>query len=270
MLKDLNNKIDYENVILEREELRKYGGGCHQKIGVSFQNTFFGKIKSSKGETDNGSSFEERAIYKKDNFVSKATSINDIFPKKLSEYNFFKRKVIENSKKKLSLLRNKCIWISRQSALPNNQEIHESNIVWVSGLETWKNLAERGIWVHGTSDGLGEDIEPKIKSLTNNEWIKLTHLHSPISRIKNVIHTYELEKNKISLNLENTNYFYWMSSSAFKYAINKYPNIQNKFHFCGPGNTYNEIKKILGEGSNNLSIELSYKEWKNNILPSNG
>ena len=63
LLKDLNNKIDYENVILEREELRKYGGGCHQKIGVSFQNTFFGKIKSSKGETDNGSSFEERTIY---------------------------------------------------------------------------------------------------------------------------------------------------------------------------------------------------------------
>jgi hydroxymethylbilane synthase len=87
--------------------------------------------------------------------------------------------------------------ISRQSALPNNQEIHESNIVWVSGLETWKNLAKRGIWVHGTSDGLGEDMEPKIKSLTNNEWIKLTHLHSPVSRIKNVIHTYELEKNEI-------------------------------------------------------------------------
>ena len=46
LLKDLNNKIDYENVILEREELRKYGGGCHQKIGVSFQNTFFGKINN--------------------------------------------------------------------------------------------------------------------------------------------------------------------------------------------------------------------------------
>jgi hypothetical protein len=74
-------------------------------------------------------------------------------------------------------------------------------------------------------------MEPKIKSLTNNEWIKLTHLHSPISRIKNVIHTYELEKNEISLNLENKNYFYWMSSSAFKYAITRYPNVLYKFHF---------------------------------------
>ena len=111
-------------------------------------------------------------------------------------------------------------------------------------------------------------MDPKIKFLTNNEWVKLTHLDSPVSRIKNVIHTYKLEKNKISLNFENKNYFYWMSSSAFKYAITKYPNIQNKFHFCGPGNTYNEIKKILGDDSRNLTVELSYKDWKNNILPS--
>ena len=161
------------------------------------------------------------------------------------------------------------MWVSRQSALPQNQEIHSSNIIWVSGLETWKNLAERGIWVNGTSDGLGEDVDPNIQSLTKNEWIKLTHLNSPASKIKNVIHTYELEKNDILLNLENKNYFYWMSSSAFTYAIHKYPNIKNKFHFCGPGNTYKEIKKILGDESQNLTIELSYKDWKNKILPLN-
>ena len=268
LLKDLNNRIDYENVILEREELRKYGGGCHQKIGVSFQNTFFGKIKSSKGETADGNSFQERFVYQNIDVTDfKAISINEIFPKQLSDYNFFKRKVIEKSKKELSLIRNKCLWVSRQSALPQNQEIHFSNIIWVSGLETWKKLAERGIWVNGTSDGLGEDVDPNIQSLTKNEWIKLTHLNSPASKIKNVIHTYELEKNDILLNLENKKYFYWMSSSAFTYAINKYPNIKNKFHFCGPGNTYKEIKKILGDESKNLTIELSYKDWKNKILP---
>ena len=268
LLKVLNNRIDYENVILEREELRKYGGGCHQKIGVSFQNTFFGKIKSSKGETTDGNSFQERFVYQNIDVTDfKAISINEIFPKQLSDYNFFKRKVIEKSKKELSLIRNKCLWVSRQSALPQNQEIHSSNIIWVSGLETWKNLAERGIWVNGTSDGLGEDVDANIQSLTKNEWIKLTHSDSPASKIKNVIHTYELEKNDILLNLENKNYFYWMSSSAFTYAINKYPNIKNKFHFCGPGNTYKEIKKILGDESKNLTIELSYKDWKNKILP---
>ena len=34
-----------------------------------------------------------------------------------------------------------------------------------------------------------------------------------------------------------------MSSSAFELALSKFPSIRDKFHFCGPGNTYNEIKK---------------------------
>ena len=74
----------------------------------------------------------------------------------------FNRKLIERSLKELSQTKNKCIFISRQSALPQNAIIDNSNIVWVSGLDTWRNIAERGIWVNGSSDGLGEDMDPKI------------------------------------------------------------------------------------------------------------
>ncbi len=268
-LSEINNEADYENVILERKELQKYGGGCHQKIGVSFLNTHFGKLKYSKGENENGSAFYEKTIYKNHNLSSvKAKSCDEIFPADLSDYNFFNRVEIEKSNKKLSKLKDKCIWISRQSALPKDINIDLSNIIWVSGLETWKNIAKRGIWVNGSSDGLGEDIDSNIQYLTQNEWIKLTHLDAPMSKIKKVMFTYKLEKNNISYNLENKNFFYWMSSSAFKYALSKYPNIRNKFHFCGPGNTYNEIKKILGKDSKNLFIELSYNDWKSNILSS--
>ena len=63
LLYEINNEADYENVILERKELQKYGGGCHQKIGVSFLNTHFGKLKYSKGENENGSAFYEKTIY---------------------------------------------------------------------------------------------------------------------------------------------------------------------------------------------------------------
>ena len=77
-----------------------------------------------------------------------------------------------------------------------------------------------------------------------------------------------MEKNNISFNFENKTYFYWMSSSAFKYALSEHPSIRNKFHYCGPGNTYNEIKNILGHDSQNLFIELSYNDWKSNILSS--
>ena len=32
-----------------------------------------------------------------------------------------------------------------------------------------------------------------------------------------------------------------MSSTAFKYTLKKYPELKEKYHYCGPGNTYNEI-----------------------------
>ena len=67
---------------------------------------------------------------------------------------------------------------------------------------------------NGSSDGLGEDIETNIQCLTQNEWIKLTHLDAPISKIKKVIFTYKLEKNNISYNLEIKKYYYLDESRA--------------------------------------------------------
>ena len=226
-------------------------------------------MKYSKGESENGSAFYEKTIFKNNNSLAvKAKSYDEIFPLEISDYSFFSRIIIESSFRELSELKDKCIWISRESALPKNTNIDSSNIIWVSGLETWKKIAKRGIWVNGSSDGLGEDIDSNIQQLTQNEWIKLTHRDAPPSKIKKVIPTYKLEKNKISHNLDNKTYFYWMSSSAFKLALSEFPSIRDKFHFCGPGNTYNEIKNILGKDSKNLFIELSYKDWKSNILSS--
>ena len=56
-----------------------------------------------------------------------------------------------------------------------------------------------------------------------------------------------------------------MSSSAFKYALEENPSIIKGYHSCGPGNTYKELKKVIGE-KNNLNIFLSYNEWKNYLL----
>ena len=56
-----------------------------------------------------------------------------------------------------------------------------------------------------------------------------------------------------------------MSGSAFKSALAKYPEIREKYHFCGPGNTYNEISKLLGNNKN-LFVELSYDIWKKKLL----
>ena len=116
-------------------------------------------MKYSKGENENGSAFYEKTIYKNNNLLSvKAKSYDEIFPLEISDYGFFSRIKIESSFRELSELKDKCIWISRESSLPKNTNLDSSNIIWVSGLETWKNIAKRGIWVNGSSDGLGEDL----------------------------------------------------------------------------------------------------------------
>ena len=70
-------------------------------------------------------------------------------------------------------------------------------------------------------------------------------------------------KNKIDENLSKKTHFYWMSGSAFEYAIEEFPVILEKFHSCGPGNTYEIIKKNVTE--DHIKIFLNYEDWKNEI-----
>ncbi len=265
LLKQINNIEDYNCVQKERKLLEKYGGGCHQKIGISFFKTHFGIMHSSKGEVEKGNSFQYwKKLTSERKFKRKIYS-KEIFPENLKDYNFFKRKFIKENLKKIQDLERHCIFITRNIALPNEAKVKENNIFWTSGITTWKKLSQRGIWVNGSSDGMGEDFATQVHTLNKHTWIKLTHKDSPNSSIQKRIHTYELIRKPIKEDFKNKKYFYWMSSSAFKYAIEQNPNIINKFHSCGPGNTYKAIKKMLGKNKN-LKIFLSYESWKNYLL----
>ena len=65
-LKDLMYKIGDEKtfnlVNKEREILKKYGGGCHQKIGVTILNSKKGEILNLKGETEEGKKISESSF----------------------------------------------------------------------------------------------------------------------------------------------------------------------------------------------------------------
>ena len=54
-------------------------------------------------------------------------------------------------------------------------------------------------------------------------------------------------------------------SSIIIMVLEKRNNLKTLYN---SGATHNEIKKILGSDSKNLTVELSYKEWKNNFFPS--
>jgi len=265
ILSEINFRKDFNNVENERKILKGYGGGCHQKIGVSFISHKYGTVISKRGEDENGKHFESWYLDNSKNNENMSVNVKELYPESLDNYKIFNRKPINESKNIISNLKNKCIFISRYSALPNEVKINTDNIIWCSGLKTWKQLASKGIWVNGSSDGLGEDFENDISALTDFPWVKLTHNDAPKSKIIEKITTYKLEKLDFEININEKKHFYWMSSSAFKYTLEKYPELKEKYHYCGPGNTYREIHSILGNDKN-LFVELSYDSWKKKLI----
>ena len=249
----------------ERKVLKKYGGGCHQKIGVSYFITHFGLMKSKKGMTESGEKFYEWK--KNDSFsnLNMQLTEDDIYPTSLKNHKLFKREYIVESIKKIEKISKHCFWISRSSALPINAKINSTNIIWTSGVKTWKSLASRGVWINGTSDGMGENFQTGIDNLTLNPWIKLTHNLSPKSKIKDIIHTYYLKELPIEKNIAKKKFFYWMSSSSFNYVLQQFPEIIDGYHACGPGNTYEALKKVIKD-SNRLEVFLSYNVWKKKLF----
>jgi|TARA_B100000524_G_scaffold169005_1_gene86471 hydroxymethylbilane synthase len=270
LVNKINHNETFSQVAKEREILQNYGGGCHQKIGVSIESKFFGQILTIKGQTEEGLEIEKREV------VNQTTDWKNIpesnfFPSNLNKYKLFERKLINKNLKKINKLKNTNIYVSRENALPKNQNIELTNVVWTSGIKTWKKLAEKGYWVNGSSDSLGED-DPEIKCLSKNKkWVKLTHNMTQKNYFKShkdpqnarIIPTYELKPVNMNEDLNEKTHFYWMSGSAFKLALKNYPKIINANHSCGPGNTLKTIKKYINK--NNINVFLSYEDALKNI-----
>ena len=174
LVNKINHNETFSQVAKEREILQNYGGGCHQKIGVSIESKFFGQILTIKGQTEEGLEIEKREV------VNQTTDWKNIpesnfFPSNLNKYKLFERKLINKNLKKINKLKNTNIYVSRENALPKNQNIELTNVVWTSGIKTWKKLAEKGYWVNGSSDSLGEDDPEFICLSKSKKSVKLNH-----------------------------------------------------------------------------------------------
>ena len=271
IVKSINHSDTFESVKIERDTLEKYGGGCHQKIGVSNEKTIFGDIFTIKGITEDNVVLSTRKINRKskNEDLWKSISSENIFPLNLEKYNIFTRQEIRKNIEKASKLKNYNILATRGNVLDGISQLDSTNTLWTSGVKTWYSLAKKGFWINGTFDSIGENQDPAIDCLSiNKNWLKLTHEDSSEFFIKEKLSTYRLIKSEINEDLSKKTHFYWMSGSAFLHALEKFPNITNKYHSCGPGNTYEIIKKNVTEG--HIKIFLSYNDWKNEITNESG
>jgi hydroxymethylbilane synthase len=259
LLKKINHESTFNAVEEEREILKSYGGGCHQKIGVSVLQKPAGLWKIITGVTDAGQVLDQNKLYRDDPEFPKALP-SQVFPLKPEENKWFERENL-----KVNKIDAKALWVARAEAWPEGLKF--DGPVWTSGLKSWQRLAGRGVWVNGCAEGLGDENPRTDALLGPQNWLKLTHESAGQT---NAVATYKLnaKPKETSPNLTGKTHFFWMSGSAFERALELYPNeVQSGYHGSGPGLTFQAVnahKGLVHKPKMFLDLESFLEE----VLPS--
>jgi hydroxymethylbilane synthase len=254
LLAPINCAETFQAVKREREILRAYGGGCHQKIGVSVFRRAYGEIVFLRGVAEDGSVLSSDLLCSSQQIPPKV-SREQIWPSKTSEAYWFLREAISITMPEPP----KALWISKADALPDSWSVKTNQITWASGLATWRRLAQRGVWVNGCAEGLGEQEDPDIETLFGSQpdWLKLSHVDGFAANGMKTLATYRLTPNKDNPDLAGKTYFFWTSGTGFERALALNPWLKQMTHFCGPGNT----QRILERNGIQPSIFLDHAQW---------
>lgn len=295
LVQKINCEKTLRSVQSERQWLKKYGGGCHQKIGISRLDLSYGEIEIQKGEIENDPLKKDgvcalhtiELLQKTKVAAGEANNKNQreagdehgpgdasaqrdlqkVFPLKMSDSVFFQRK-----KRAIDLnkLKGRNLWVVKDRAWPEGFVPDENQVVWSSGLSTWRKLAQMGVWVNGSHEGFGENeksllqvstllgAEPKFLKLSHNEAVGLSE--------NELFVTYDLHDIDHMPDLKGKTHFFWASYSSFRRAVAKNPEILTAHHACGPGHSYQLIDEHLRKHSNSyktsaLQIYLSHTDW---------
>ncbi len=257
LLSPLRNKKEEDAVREERKILAIFGGGCHQKIGVSILPGGPADFLFLRGKTDSGKELDSFERWRGESFPL-PKSLDFIFPK--PGEGFGMKRFSTGS----AAPPEKFWFVSRAESLPSEwNSPGPETIIVVAGAKTWKKLAARDIWVHGSTDGLGEEDASQIVSLLgdSSEFIKLTHEESDlIEGVWKRFVTYKVEFADEQPDLSSYSHFFWMSASQFDRAYRLDPSIGSKIHSCGTGATYRYIQKTLGNEAK-LFVFPNYESW---------
>jgi hydroxymethylbilane synthase len=265
-LQKLNHRPTFESVEKERQILQSFGGGCHQKLGMTCLMRDFGEVVFVRGQTEDGRDFHRMDLTTTGTW-SKAESASAVFPSRSERVNLFEREDLPEAAVRADLARApKNWWVARESAVPGYLKPTDAGFLWTAGTKTWMALAQRGFWVHGTADGLGERELPGMDRLAGApvEWTKLTHRAGGLGGdfFRATLATYQLRpKPSPGLDFISKTHFFWMSGSQFDRALQLDPTLKKRgFHASGPGLTATHVRKHL-ESPLPLKVFLNYEQF---------
>jgi len=262
LVHSINEKETFDNVANERKVMSRYGGGCSQKIGISIWKKNNLKIKSINGLTEDGEVLEDFTTISSrlnEPDSSKTTNRSNAFPVAKSEKNIFSRRFLDKNTQ-IGKIKDSTIYITRKTVLQNKPAFAHSCILITSGIKTWRESVKKGYWINGTTDSMGQSELDQLGFITKGKDVIKLSFKKNSSDKTDTIDLYELLDPKFPTDFEEREEYFWMSSFAFSVAVERYPAIIKKRHASGMGNTYNKIKKLIGQ-DNEITPYLSYEHW---------
>jgi hydroxymethylbilane synthase len=134
----------------ERATLRTFGGGCHQRFGAVSVRVGEEDILLANGKDEHGESAEMMRFSVPDALAEKRIFAASDFMRDFFTTSY--EAVAENWE-----LSENAVFVSHHRAAHNEAVLKElrQKRVWTAGTRTWFELAKRGVWVEGCSDGFG-------------------------------------------------------------------------------------------------------------------
>lgn len=242
----------------ERAILAGYGGGCHQAVGATVLVRDFGVVTSVRARPGTGPA-DARWTLTSDQAMPPPVSPALVWPRP-DERDRAQRRPLDVTQPSGDA----GYWVAREHALPLDWSVPPDRLVWAAGTATWRALASRGVWVHGCTDGLGDDEVPGIDAIAGRavRWHRLTHAGAAArvgAREATALATYVVDEN-LPADLAARTHFYWTSGSLFLRALEKFPEIASRWHASGPGRTRRVIREALGP-SGRTSVWLDRNDW---------
>jgi len=265
LLRGIHDEASARQVDEERAVLARYGGGCHQRFGATcITHPACGNVLYVRGKAADGTPLDE----------VRWLSLPDEPPARIMAWDGMRIRetalrddTAESEMDAALFVSDAPVFIAHSRALPAGSDSRMTGRrVWTSGVQSWRRLAARGVWVEGCADGLGFDwITPTLEEAvlglpSQDDWQILTHASAIETWPRGqVIGTYALPQPEAHVidDARNTTHAFWATGSQFRELHAQLPSSVE--HACGPGKTADLIR---ASGVRKLTVFPSVDEWR--------
>lgn len=246
LLAGINDSATFTRVIAERAQLAPTGDEDHP-FGVSIVPVHCGEVEFARGQRG-GQWIQSAELRRHDSPLPPARNHDAVWTGDVGGSDRYRRIALQVRHDQFADARTG-LFVARSEAWPDGYSPRPGQVVWSAGIDTWRRLAARGIWVHGSDESLGEDGKTGIRALFPRiqRWVKFSHELGYDSPYSERIATYRLERAAPLADLSGHTHFFWRSGAQFYDYLQANPQIRGAWHGCGPGNTFSMIRAAIGE-----------------------